>query len=173
MRGKFGRDGGGGAGRRGTATPTSDEILFSWQPQQGAPSDKSDRLSRQSRHTAVYYTIISTYCCVLFGAGTSFSFPETKWTRHRKMSTPSAYSPDSFPSTLRTSRKIKISSIRTPILTHNSPKLEWNLATEKFEGFFLLSYAIFSFGKCLNYLISGFQMGDIFTLWQYWTKKIL
>jgi len=38
------------------------------------------------------------------------------------------------------------------VLTHNSPKyLDVNLALEKFQGFFPLNYAIFSFGKCLNY----------------------
>jgi len=38
---------------------------------------------------------------------------------------------------------------------------------------FPLKYAILSFGKCLNYWISGFQRDDIFKLWQYWTEKIL
>jgi len=30
------------------------------------------------------------------------------------------------------------------------------------EGFFPLKYAILSFEKCLKFLISGFQRGDIF-----------
>jgi len=38
------------------------------------------------------------------------------------------------------------------ILTHNSPKyLERISASEKFQGFFPLNYAISSFGKRLNY----------------------
>jgi len=50
-------------------------------------------------------------------------------------------------------------------LIHNSPEyLEWNSAYEKLEGFFPLKYAILSFGKCLNYWMSGFQRGDIFFL---------
>jgi len=49
------------------------------------------------------------------------------------------------------------------ILTHKRLKhLELNLASEKFEGFFPSNYAILSFGKCLIYLISGFQRGGIF-----------
>jgi len=42
--------------------------------------------------------------------------------------------------------------------------LERNLALEKFKGIFQLKYAILSFGKCPNNLISGFQRGDIFFL---------
>ena len=59
-------------------------------------------------------------------------------------------------------------------LTHNSPEyLEWNLALEKFEGFFPLNYAILSFGKCLNYWILGFQRGDIFYIVTILNWKIL
>jgi len=48
-------------------------------------------------------------------------------------------------------------------LTHNTPMyFERNLTKEKFEGFSPLNYAILSFGKGLNYEISGFQRGDIF-----------
>jgi len=47
-------------------------------------------------------------------------------------------------------------------LTHISPKCMKNLALEKFEGFSSLNYAILSLGKCLNYQVSDFQMGDIF-----------
>jgi len=53
-------------------------------------------------------------------------------------------------------------------LTHNSPKyLERNLAQEKTKGFFPMKYAILSYGKCPNNLISGFQGVIFFELWQY------
>jgi len=37
----------------------------------------------------------------------------------------------------------------------------------------IVSIKTLSFEKCLNYGISGFQRGDIFKLWQYWTERIL
>jgi len=59
----------------------------------------------------------------------------------------------------------KITPMETLILTHNCLKyLEGNLAQEKFEGFFPLTYAISSCGKCLNCYISVFQRVDIFQI---------
>jgi len=59
-------------------------------------------------------------------------------------------------------------------LTRNRPKyLQWNLALEKLEGFFLLNYAILNFGKCLNYWISNLQRDDIFFLSKLNSKDLL
>jgi len=47
------------------------------------------------------------------------------------------------------------------------------ISLREIRGIFSIELRKFKLGKCPYYSTSGLQRGDVFKLWQYWTKKIL